>query len=291
MGDIKMPLTKAETGTAAGVVAPPAKETAPRPAAAPVKPKKNITPFLREWHKKVGLFAFLFMGWLGASGVLINQSPSWGYDTDRIYWEPVMWLYGLKPEPPSAGFAANGHWLAVTPEGTVLDAKPVTPPVKAPLGLAAGGTAEEPLLFIANEEHVAVVTLDGARYDELRSPILPVSSVRRIGTVEGAPGAIAVQDLDAFQSLDGGTSWTEVDPAKVTWSATSELPPAERNKLMPFSRPYVTLEHILVDAHSGAIFGRGGVYVINTVGIAALWLAISGVWMWWRTSRKRSTGR
>lgn len=263
----------------------------PRVANVPVKPRRNLSIFLREWHKRAGLFAFLFMGWLGTSGVLINQSPSWGYDTDRIYWGWVMWLYSLEPEPPQTGFSAGGHWLALTPEGTVLDAKPVVPPVKLPIGLVAGGSADQPLLFIANAEHVAVVTLDGARYDELRSPILPVSTVRRIGTVASVPGSIAVQDLDAYQSLDGGSTWTTVDPASVKWSDAIELPAAERERLLPFSRPFVTLEHILVDAHSGAIFGRAGVYVINTVGVAAVWLAISGVWMWWRTSRRRQQGQ
>lgn len=261
--------------------------TAPPTAPAAVKPRRNLNLFLRDWHKRVGLFAFLFMGWLGLSGILINQSPSWGYDTDRIYWKPVMWLYGLKPEPPQQGYSAGGYWLAQTPEGTVLDARPLLPPVPQPLGVVAGGTAERPLLFVANAQHIAVVTPDGARYDELRSPILPVETIRRLGSVADAPGAIAVQDLDAFQSLDGGTTWSPVDPARVSWVQAEALPETERERLIPHSRPFVTLEHVLVDAHSGALFGRGGVYVINAVGCASILLAISGIWMWWRTSRRR----
>ncbi|MCC2657022.1 MAG: PepSY protein [Panacagrimonas sp.] len=283
MGTPDMLLTKA--GTADATPVPTA--TASKPVTVPARPRRNLNLLLRDWHKRAGLFAFLFMGWLGFSGILINQSPSWGYDTDRIYWEPVMWLYSLEPTPPQNGFSADGHWLAVTPEGTMLDARPVMPPLAAPLGLVAGGTPDQPLLFLANAEAVAVVTLDGKRYDELRSPILPVQTVRRIGKVIGHPGAIAVQDLDAFRSDDDGTSWTPVDPAQVEWSAQVELPAAQRERLVPFSRPYVTLEHILVDAHSGAIFGRGGVYVINTVGLAAILLAVSGIWMWWRTGRRR----
>ncbi|MGH8517187.1 MAG: PepSY domain-containing protein [Panacagrimonas sp.] len=287
MGDSNMVLTNSGKADTEAPAARPMPTSATRPATVIARPRKNLNIFLREWHKRAGLFAFLFMGWLGFSGILINQSPSWGYDTDRIYWQPVMWLYGLEPTPPQNGFGSDGHWLTVTPEGTMLDARPVVPPVNAPLGLVAGGTRAEPLLFLANAEHVAVVTLDGKRYDELRSPILPIQTVRRIGKVMGQAGAIAVQDLDAFQSHDGGTSWTPVDPAKVEWSSETELPAAERERLVPFSRPYVTLEHVLVDAHSGAIFGRGGVYVINTVGLAAILLAISGIWMWWRTGRRR----
>lgn len=255
-----------------------------------LKPRSNLTPFLRDWHKRAGLFAFLFMGWLGFSGILINQSASWGYDVIPIYAGPVMWLYGLKPEPPVSGFSADGHWMALTQEGTVLDAKPVVPKVKLPIGLAAGGPASQPLLFIASADYVAVLTPDGARFDELRPPILPVSVVRRIGKVRDKPGAIAVQDLDAFQSVDG-VGWSPVDPALVDWSTEMELPAEQRERLVEYSRPSVTLEHVLVDAHSGAIFGRGGVYVINAVGVAAVWLAISGVWMWWRTSRRRASSR
>ena len=51
------------------------------------------------------------------------------------------------------------------------------------------------LLFVATSSSVIMLTPDGGRYDELRSPILPVSNVRRIGKT--ADGAIAVQDLDA----------------------------------------------------------------------------------------------
>ena len=291
MGDTQLVIAEAREDSVGGMAPPAGDKPVPKIAVATARPRNTLTPFLRDWHRRAGLFAFLFMGWLGLSGILINQSPSWGYDTDRIYWEPVMWLYSLKPEPPTTGWGAGEHWLAVTPEGTVLNAKAVTPPVKLPLGLVAGGTEQEPLLFIANAEAIVVVTLDGARYDELRSPILPVSVVRRIGSVIDVPGSIAVQDLDAFQSLDGGSTWTAVDPAKVQWSAEVELPAAERDRLLPFSRPYVTLEHVLVDAHSGAIFGRAGVYVINTVGVAAIFLSITGVWMWWRMSRRRNVSR
>ena len=91
MGDHQLLLGKRDAVDAA-----PAPKIAPKPAAQ-AAPRRNLSIFLREWHKRAGLFAFLFMGWLGLSGVLINQSPGWGYDTDRIYWRPVMWLYGRFP--------------------------------------------------------------------------------------------------------------------------------------------------------------------------------------------------
>ncbi|MEQ1439098.1 PepSY-associated TM helix domain-containing protein [Fontimonas sp. SYSU GA230001] len=261
------------------------------PRAHPVaRPKRNVLATLREWHKRLGLFAFAFMGWLGFSGILINQSADWGYDTVRIDWAPVMWLYGLHPEAPRSGFAADGHWLAVTADHTLLDAQPLAERIDAPLGLVAGGSAARPLLFVATASSVVLLTTDGARYDELRAPILPVANVRRIGRT--ADGAVAVQDLDAFQSRDGGDSWTPVDPQQVRWSAVETLAEAQREQLLPYARPSVSLEHVLVDAHSGRLFGGLGAWIVNFVGLAAIGLSISGIWMWWRIrSNRRPAGR
>ncbi len=249
------------------------------------QPKRNLTMTLREWHKRIGLFAFFFMGWLGASGFLINQSAEWGYDTVRIDWGWVMALYNLHPEPPATGFTSGGRWLAITSDYTLLDAQPLAERIAEPLGFVAGGSAQKPLLFVATAGALTLLTPDGGLYDQLQPPILPVSSIRRLGTT--ADGAIVVQDLDAFQSADSGDSWTPVDPTQVTWSAVTRMPESNREALLPYSRPSVSLEHVLVDAHSGRLFGNAGAWVINLVGFSAMWLALSGVWMWWRIRQNR----
>ncbi len=264
--------------------ASPSAPASARPVTA--RRKFNLTILLRNWHKRAGLVAFVFMGWLGLSGILINQSPSWGYDTDKVYWSWVMSLYGLEPQPPQKGFASGRKWLAVTPEGTALDAQVLIPPIQTPVGMVASQSEGQTLLFIATPASVAVVTETGERFDDMHPPILPVSAVRRIGSKPDVPGSVVVQDLDAYITRDAGLSWAPVDPTGVVWSGEAALPEAERERLLPLSRPFVTLEHVLVDAHSGAIFGRGGVYVINTIGVMAILLAISGIWMWWRTGRR-----
>lgn len=254
------------------------------------RPKPNLLATLREWHKRLGLFAFFFMGWLGFSGFLINQSAGWGYDTVRIDWGWVMALYGLHPEPPRTGFNAGEHWLAVTSDYTLLDAQPLSERIEEPLGFVVGGGLDRPLLFVATRSSVIMLTPDGGRYDELRAPILPVSNVRRIGKT--ADGAIAVQDLDAYQSRDSGDSWQPIDPLQVQWSTAVAIPDPERELLIDYSRPSVSLEHVLVDAHSGRLFGNFGAWVINFVGFAAIGLSISGMWMWWRIrSNRRKVSR
>ena len=248
--------------------------------------KPNLTMTLRTWHKRAGLFAFIFMGWLGASGVLINQSADWGYDTVRIDWTWVMSLYSLKPSPPRSGFASDGHWIAATPESTVMDGKALPDHVANPVGVAVGGTPEAPLMFVAGGDKLLLYTPEGARVDELSGYVLPVEEIRRIGQVEGSD-QVAIQDLDVYATVDG-LDWTPLpEGARVQWSVPAALDNGQRAAMEAFSRPTVSLEHVLVDAHSGRLFGRFGAYLINAVGIAAMLLSISGVWMMWRTRKRR----
>ncbi len=264
----------------------------PRRKAATAKPAakaaKSLQAQLRQWHQRAGIAAFIFMGWLGASGFAINQSSSWGYDTVGVSWPWLTSLYGLHAEPPQTGLIADTHWLAVAGGQTLLDGKPLSMPLRNPLGVVAATDEGKPTLFVATPQSLILLTPEGDRVDELMPPTLPLPNLQRVGSVKGVANSLAVQNSSAsFQSEDGGENWKAVEPTQVVWSEAATLAPERRALLEPYSRPRVTLEHALVDAHSGKLFGRFGVYVINTVGFLALWLSISGIWMTWRTSRNR----
>ncbi|WP_245611882.1 PepSY domain-containing protein [Nevskia soli] len=263
----------------------------PRERQPQVQPKRNFTATLREWHKRAGLFAFLFLGWLGLSGILLNEASDLNLNSVRIDWTWLMSIYGLHADPPQAALPAGGHWLAVAGDNTVLDGKPLADPIEAPLGFVAapepGQTAKQ-MLYIARADSLVLLKPDGTRVDELRMPPLPIGAIRRIGVVQEHAGSIAIQGADtAYQSDDEGESWKPVPATAVQWSVKQPLPPEQRKLLVPFSRPSISVQQILVDAHSGRLFGRFGTFFVDAVGLAALLLATSGVWMMWRTSNAR----
>lgn len=251
------------------------------------KPKRNLTATLREWHKRAGLAAFLFIIWLAASGVLLTRSNELGFDAVRVDWPWLMSLYGLHAEPPQVGFSAGGHWLTSTSEFTIIDTKPLAEGIAGVVGIAAGNDPAHPMLFVAAADSLVLLTPEGERVDELRAPILPISSIRRIGIVNGPRGNIAIQDFDAYQSGDGGETWKPVAPADVRWSSPVSLPEDLRAQITPYARPRVIVEQLLIDLHTGRLFGPVGAWIITIIGFAALWLAGSGVWMWWRIKQNR----
>ncbi|HZR35584.1 MAG TPA: PepSY domain-containing protein [Nevskia sp.] len=264
--------------------------TARERAAAQPQAKKNLTATLREWHKRAGLFAFVFLGWLGVTGIFLNEASDLDLNAKRVGWPWLMAIYGLRPAPPASGLGAGGHWLAIAGEASVLDGKPLAQPLDAPLGLVAApepGSAKV-MLYAAQADSVVLLRPDGSRVDELRMPPLPIAAIRRIGLVKGHPGSFAIQGSDtAYQSEDEGESWKPVPATDVQWSVPQPLPQGVRDALLPYSRPSVSVQQLLVDVHSGRLFGRSGTYVIDLVGLAALLLATSGVWMMWRTNNAR----
>lgn len=247
--------------------------------------RSNLAAFLRKWHKRAGVFAFGFMIWLGASGFLINQSAEWGYDTARIDWPVLMSLYGLKASPPREGYVAGEHWLAKGGDTLFLDSRPVDFTIGQPLGMVASSASGQPILYVAARESLLMLTPDGGIYDRLTPPILPLRSIRSVGTVAGDHVAVR-GDGEAYQSPDGGLRWERVDPAGVRWSTTSDLSEAQREALAPYSRPSLPAERALLDLHSGQIFGDAGVWVVNIIGILSIWLGISGIWMTLRMQRQ-----
>ena len=72
---------------------------------------------------------------------------------------------------------------------------------------------------------------------------IPASFRRVIEASDPLSARLAELFLDYAQSRD-----FEVDPTRVRWSQPQALPEAVREDLRPWSRPSVSLEHLLVDA-------------------------------------------
>lgn len=254
------------------------------------RPPKNLSMVLREWHKRIGIVACVFMLWLGVSGVMLNQSPAWGLDAKRIDWPWLMSLYGLHTEPPQTGFSAGTHWLAAAGDALVLDGAPLDTALKVPVGFVAAGIGSQRLLYVASPTELVIATTAGKRVDDLSGTTLPVAEIQRLGVTRDGSGVV-IDGRSPFVSLDGGLSWQPASAAGVRWSQPGDLSPAQRDLAVKYARPSVPIEQILIDFHSGRIFGHAGEYVIDAIGIAAILLAISGIWIVLRANRRRAPGR
>jgi len=252
-------------------------------------PKRNTSMLLRQWHQRLGIFAFIFMGWLGFSGILLNQSVSMGLDAIRVGSTTLMSLYGLHTEIPENGYLSDGHWLVTTTENTVLDDIALDRHIPSPLGFVDIVNNGEELLFVATNDKITLLAPDGAVIEELSGYMLPVGHIRGIGSIRQQDTSfLALQGEGTYISADG-LSWQAIeDDSGVNWSSLTPLTDAAKLDVEPYAHPTVALEQVLIDMHSGRLFGSFGSTLINFVGAAAVLLSITGIWMTWRTNRMRN---
>ena len=80
--------------------------------------------------------------------------------------------------------------------------------------------------------------------------------------------------------------WDVIFNEDIQWTQQYTLSDDEIEELLVAYRGNgLKLERVILDLHSGRIFGSYGLYLMDAAAIALLWLSLSGLWVW--SSRRR----
>jgi len=238
--------------------------------------RPRLVGVLWRWHRRVGLLAGVFVVLLAATGIVLNHSSSLGLDRRHIDWPWLNRAYGDGSADLPA-YRLGAQWLFRAADGRVyLDTREVAHCRGHLVGalqageLLVAGCAEELLLMTPGGELVEAVSAATG---------LPVP-VRSLAVVDGE---VAVQvkerwwlaDLDrmAFSPRAPGGS------AEIRQLFPDRLPARIRERI-PEPEQWLTWERVILDLHSGRLFGVPGVLWVDLVGVFLCTLAISGTAMW-----------
>jgi len=240
-----------------------------------------IGVLLHRWHRRMGAVAGLFVLWLAASGIMLNHSSDLGLDHTPISVPWLIRLYGLHAIMPDRGFRSTKHWLIGTASRTVVDGQLLATTLPQPLGLVETND----LLFAANASCITLLNAQAQLVDTLQTSDLPVSNIRRIGRGDGVAGIADMHDR-RFASRDG-LNWMPYR-GSVIWSVAEGLPTTVAEQADPYFRPQLSLERILLDAHSGRIIGHYGPLLVDAIGVVFILIALSGLWIYFRHRMRRA---
>ncbi len=234
---------------------------------------KKFTAFL--WHRRIGLAAIVLVAILTVTGILLNHTGSFKLDETYVDSSLLMSWYGLEPDSDPVSYRANGHRITQWGDQLFFDDHVL---VKSPQQLKGAIKAEQ-FIVAALEREVLLIAFDG----ELIERIPTASSLGetlRLGikylrpVIASTNGLFYIADehiIDWDVILDEGITWPQ--PAELSDEQLQALHLAYRGKGL-------TLERVLLDLHSGRIFGEYGVFVMDAAGLALLWLCGSGFWVW-----------
>ncbi len=231
----------------------------------------------RRWHRYLGLLAAIPLLWFALSGVLLNHAQILGLNERMVTSPWILRYYNQLPEgSPHTLRVGDRH---VTEWGGELFLDETALPLGGEL---LGAVSYQGQLVIATPERLGV--FDGSaemllELDELSLPATPLQGV------ELFEGQLHLAAADQFYLLSEDFFSAEKSARSFVKTPTKELPPREKEALTRAvrSRRGMPLSRVILDAHSGRLFGWPGWLLSDLAALGLVILTLLGL----RLYRKR----
>ena len=231
------------------------------------------------WHRWVGVSAALLVVVLAITGITLNHTEALRLDERTVDSEALLAWYGIDAPGPLTTYAAGDHWLSQAGAHWYLDEAPL-PGEFEPL---RGAVALPSLVAAASADAVWLLTDGGEVVERMDAGAGIPQDIRRLG-VDRQQRLVIEAAVGWVRSDEQYLQWQPVSaPEHVRWAQPASAPESIRQAILRSHRGAgLSLERVLLDLHSGRLFGRLGVYVMDAAALLMLLLAASGTWLWLR---------
>jgi len=221
--------------------------------------------FLLRWHRRLGITSALFVLLLVITGILLNHGHEFGLDRAPLENRWLRQHYGLAAEPAGLTYPLPGGELAVRSGRLHLGGKEL-----GGCAQLVGVIEQAGQVLAACSDRLLLLTLDGELIDQADA-------------MRGVPdGLSAVLAQDEKILLRRGESRFSVDLSDLSVTPLGGAEEAGWPSPPPAASAAgddLDWERVVLDLHSGRLFGRGGVWLMDAMAGLFAVLAISGLVM------------
>jgi hypothetical protein len=245
------------------------------------KKKPSSNQSIRRWHRYVGYTACFFVIILSLTGLILNRTIELELNEKYVKNDLLIARYGLGPKGDPIHFKVNeGHisWLG----GKIFLNQAEFAKFKKPLlGVIS---LKEYYIFTASNE-ILITLKDGQTLEVITS--FPFSAnITAIGV--SSDKSLKIRTSKNTYSIDDDfTSWEASSSENIIWSKplsnTTNLNDAVKDAYLEEG---LSLYKVILDLHSGRIFGTYGGYIMDISAIALIFLSISGLFNRKKSKRK-----
>lgn len=234
------------------------------------------------WHRRLGIAALLLFVILASTGVMLNHTRSLRLDQRPVTNEWLLAWYGMTPARPEMVFRVGEHYLLQQVTRLFLDTRPLGSSEEALVGAAW----LDGMILAVSENRLLAYTPEGELIESQPLPGQLAGKAARAG-VWNDRLMVAARDNTAMSIDSNLLKWRDqsILPG-VEWSRPVP-PPAELAEAMRSMDSPLNLERLVLDLHSGRLFGRYGVYVMDGAAGILLLLGLSGGYLWLRQHLRR----
>jgi uncharacterized iron-regulated membrane protein len=238
---------------------------------------------IRHWHARLGALTALFFILMVVTGLALNHTSALKLNQRNVSAPWLMAWMGLRAELPSQGYRVGDQYLVTTGEKTILGNKRLVN-VRS---LVLGTVAWNGMVALADHNTLYLYDTQGSLVDHMSAENLPQEQLLGLGVMGDT--LVLKTEKGNFTTADA-LHWQPITAAEaaaknLSWAVPSALPSSMNAVLNTNFAPCVSLERVILDLHSGRLFGHYGPWLIDAVAIILLGLAISGVWMYLRVMR------
>ena len=249
------------------------------------KPNR-FTAFL--WHRRIGLFALILVIILAVTGIMLNHTEKLKLDESYISSSLLLDWYGIEPEDEPVSFlikkGPQDHVISAWHGQLFFDASRVTTLEQS----VHGAIGAEQFIVVALDNEIILLSYDG-EFIERVSTSISFSNIQRLGMKYKRP-VIETSEPLYYMADEHILDWDVIINEDIQWTEQYTLTEKQLEQLLVAYRGKgLKLERVILDLHSGRIFGSYGVYLMDAAAIALLWLSLSGLWVW--SSRRRKMRR
>ncbi len=236
---------------------------------------------LLNLHRRMGIISAFFVIVLSLTGLILHYSPNLNLDTQFIRSNLLLSWYRIEAPSVSANYASGNNTATHLADAVYFNERRIPGSFSELNGMVATDFG----IALATSNQVLLLTTEGDLVEILGGLVGIPSGLQQIGTDANGdvylqrPGELIRIDLNTLEIFPAGNGIT------ISWSELSQLDSARSDILQfEYRASLVSWERILLDIHSGRIFGSLGVILVDVMAILFLLMAISGIWIW---SRRR----
>lgn len=230
-------------------------------------------------HRVLGIGSVIFLLLLIITGVLLQHSHQYGLDTNHVPASAAKWLYGIEINI-SKSYQLDNHRISHAGNFLYLDGRAVPYIEVNNLQGAIEGNDDD--IWIIADNKLWIISEHGEVVDELSALSGLPGMVTKIG--RDKEEHIVIGGLHNNWRTQGNTNHWEVQAGHRDWSMPdnpSGMTPAEKeNILVHAGKHLISIERLLLDLHSGRLFGIAGVIIIDAAALLLLFLSITGLVLW-----------
>jgi hypothetical protein len=240
---------------------------------------------MRRLHRTLGASAAAFILFMALSGMAINHAGNLELDRQHVTQPFLLSWYGIGEPAQIRSFFADGNWLSFADSQVHFNGRSISS-----VSGGVGAVSSDGITVAAGSSELLLLDREGNLIERMAWNQPDAGVIESIGLLEN--GRVAIKSSSAFWSADADLlQWQPmVDiPGTVAWAEPASEPySVTQSVIRQYRGTGLSMERLLLDFHSGRIFGPAGVLVYDLLALVVGFLAVSGIVFW---VRGRKNGR